>query len=766
MENHGEILAEFTVEAREILDQLDTDFVVLEKAPDDKKLIGNIFRGLHTLKGSSGFFALKRLEKISHAGESLLGKIRDGQLTLDTEKTSKLLQMIDVLRIIIEGIENNRAEPPGDDQTLIQELMQLSRNEKLASRPASATTEIPKVAETKPPSPEPVAATQAQAEPSPSVAPEPSAPPSPGSNKEVANRPAEANNASPAVNPELAAPVKVNPETLDKLMNLASEMVLARNRLLPYSTQSEDVQFNNTVRSIDLLTLELQERMMKMRMQSISHVWSKFPRLVRDVSNDTKKKVRLVQEGAETELDRTLLDGIRDPLVHIIRNSIDHSIEIPEIRLAKGKTETADLILRASHQNGMVVVEISDDGAGINYELVRKRGVDKNLVSAEVAQNLTRKQLIDLIFLPGFSTKETVTNLSGRGVGMDVVKNNITNIGGSIEITSEPDQGTNIKLKIPLTLAIMPALFVSSGDEVFAIPENRILELVRLNNDDPNYGIEDFYGTPTFRLRDKLVPLLFLNKQLELKNAESGPEKSPFVIILFSNGARFGLAVEAVLNIQDVVVKPMGPLLKSLIQFTGATIMGNGRVSLILDVDGIATQSGLVEKIKSNPLPIDPTDSSVHQTEVSMLLFEIAGLEKIALPLDPIDHILRIPANQIQNNGNREVIYINDELLHVIRLNQYVSGGDPSAADDQETVSILTCHFNQNTYALVVKRVKDIIQVPENLFALTSPQKGLKACTVYEDQVINIIDLEEIYMLHNMQGSSRDYPATIDMNVS
>ena len=733
MENHDEILAEFILEAREIIDRLDVDFVRLEETPSDQALIGNIFRGLHTLKGSSGFFSLKRLEKLSHAGESLLGKIRAGQAELDFDKSTRLLEMNDILRLIIEGIEANHVEPVGDDQELIAVLLGLSQGDKKATpeSPPAAVMEV-------------ISEELAQEDFRESV------------------EPPEVTLAS-APGQEVVVPVKVNPEVLDKLMNIASEMVLARNRLLPFSQQSSDKLFTSAVRSIDLLTLELQERMMKMRMQPIFHIWDKFPRLVRDVSAECGKKVRLLQEGAETELDRILLDSIRDPLIHLIRNSIDHSIESPEVRLEKGKSEVAFLVLRAAHQNGTVIVEVIDDGAGIDYERVRQRAISRGLISVEKAHALNHKELIDLIFLPGFSTRDTITNLSGRGVGMDVVKNNIENIGGSIEITSVPNEGTHVKLKIPLTLAILPTLFVRCAEEIFLIPQNRILELVRFAPNQPNNGIEDFYGTPTFRLRDKLIPLLFLNEQLSLPASPLGPKQKLFIAVLNFNGTLFGLVVEEVLNIQDIVIKPLGELLRDMSNFAGATIMGNGEVALILDIDGIARKSGLVERLQANPIRQEELYVAPVEEMISVLLFEIPGLHKIALPLEAIDHIIKLDPAQIQQNGSREVVYFNEQLMDLVRLDHYVSGGSKDSHLHQLSVPVLTCHYRDRLYGLVVKQVTDIIEVPAKLHELSTPQRGLNGCIIYNDQVINVLDLEEVLVMHNIQEESGDYPKVIDL---
>ena len=739
MENHDEILAEFILEAREIIDRLDGDFVRLEENPGDQALVGNIFRGLHTLKGSSGFFSLKRLEKLSHAGESLLGKIRAGQAELDFEKSTRLLEMNDILRSIIEGVEANHVEPLGDDQELIAVL--------LGGMPVTAKQlDEKKVTTVASDEPEPLqGATSA-----------------PATEIQIEYLEPPESLMSTAPGQEVVVPVKVNPEVLDKLMNIASEMVLARNRLLPFSQQSTDKLFTSAVRSIDLLTLELQERMMKMRMQPIFHIWDKFPRLVRDVSAACGKKVRLLQEGSETELDRILLDSIRDPLIHLIRNSIDHSIEAPEVRLEKGKSEIAYLVLRAAHQNGTVIVEVIDDGAGVDYERVRQHAISRGLISVEKAHSLNHKELIELIFLPGFSTRDTITNLSGRGVGMDVVKNNIENIGGSIEITSVPNEGTHVRLKIPLTLAILPTLFVRCAEEIFLIPQNRILELVRFSPNQPNNGIEDFYGTPTFRLRDKLIPLLFLSEQLNLTASPLKPKQKLFIAVLNFNGTLFGLVVEEVLNIQDIVIKPLGELLRDMSNFAGATIMGNGEVALILDIDGIARKSGLIERLQANPIRQDELYVAPVEEMISVLLFEIPGLHKIALPLDTIDHIIKLDSEQIQQNGNREVVYFNEQLMDLVRLEQYVSGGKIEALPNTRA-PVLTCRYRDRLYGLVVKQVTDIIEVPAKLHELSTPQRGLNGCIIYNDQVVNVLDLEEVLVMHNIQEESGQYPKVIDV---
>jgi two-component system chemotaxis sensor kinase CheA len=502
--------------------------------------------------------------------------------------------------------------------------------------------------------------------------------------------------------------------------------------------------------------------MMKMRMQSISHVWSKFPRLIRDVANQCNKKVALIQNGADTEIDRSLLDGIRDPLIHIIRNSIDHSIEEPDVRIRKGKSETGQITLNASHQNGMILIEVSDDGAGINLELIKNRAIDRKLISPATASQLSKSELIDLIFQPGFSTKEAVTNLSGRGVGMDVVKTNITNIGGTIDITSEPDMGTQIQLKIPLTLAIIPALFITCADQIFAIPENRIIELVKLSPKTQPDEFQNFHGIPVFKLRNQLLPLIYLHQVLELEAASSTPEDDIYIVLLQSGSTYFGLAVASVDNIQDIVVKPLGGTLNDIPYFAGATIMGNGRVSLILDIDNIALNSGFTAHDLSALNKEKQLDANPPVEMMGILVFEIAGLEKMAIRLDRLRHIDMLDMNQIQMQGDKEVIYLNKELFYVIQLNQFVNGADAHYSSKSEYVPALTCVSNQRLYSLLVQNVVEIIEVPSQLIESTTPQKGIEGYAIWNDLVINILDLDEILLMYNMQDLDI-YPKTIDI---
>jgi two-component system chemotaxis sensor kinase CheA len=741
MDNNDQILDEFLLEAGEIFDQLDIDFVQLEQTPEDKKLIGNIFRAMHTLKGSSGFFAFHRLEKVAHAGESLLSKLRDGIFTLNEEMTDVLLETSDRLRAIVDGVQKQRREPEGDDSVLIQNLKFLTDGGVGLTKTASASP-APLGPVTMPFAPivevviesAPQAITDLEQEVLEVV-------------KEVAID-AAVNEAESSK--ELTAPVKVSVELLDKLMNLVSEMVLARNRLLSFARTSGDLAFNNTVRRIDTVTLELQERMMKTRMQPISQVWSKFPRLVRDIAQDCGKKVELIQIGAETELDRTLLEGIRDPLVHIIRNSVDHGIELPAQRLAIGKPEQGTVKLRAFHENGMVVIEIADDGAGINIPLVRQKAIQFGLVTAERAAKLTEREIIDFIYLPGFSTKTEITNLSGRGVGMDVVRTNIQEIGGTVDIATSA-QGTRLRLSIPLTLAIMPAVFVRSKQYSYAIPQVNVIEMLRYEPREGVPGVEDFYGVPVFRLRDKLIPLVFLNYELKVDDVLPPVDHTLNIVIAQAAGIRFGLVVDEVLYMQEVVVKSVGPLLKGTPVYSGSTILGDGRVALIFDINAIAVRSGIIAKLADNQFEQDISAAlGANSESQQMLMFDLLGLERMVIPLETVDRLEMISASRIDRRGNEAVVLYGNKIMRLISLAHYVEGATQKSLYGDETVPVIVHYHHGQPVGFIVKKVHNIVNVPTQVVMVSPPQRGIMGSVIVNDSVMSILNVQDILNLSGL----------------
>ncbi len=557
MGDMDDIVKEFLVESNENLDQLDRDLVTLEKDPTARDILSSIFRAIHTIKGTTGFLGFSKLESVAHVGENLLSRLREGRLLLNAEITSGLLALVDAIRQMLMNIENTGQEGDGDYSSLIGLLTRLQGGE--GTKPAQAATASASPAPAQPPVPTAIVESQ--------VKPEEAGPVPPvgeilvqagqvkpeqvqqalelqqeGDSRRLGEILVDKGATQPSAVLEALqtqaevrssalsdSNIRVDVGLLDKLMNLVGELVLARNQILQFSSSQQDTAFLNTSQRLNLITTELQEGVMKTRMQPIGNIWSKFPRVVRDLATACGKQVNIEMEGKETDLDKTIIEAIKDPLTHLVRNVVDHGIEPPEKRLAMGKLPEGRLFLRAFHEGGQVNIEISDDGAGIDLERVKQKGLEKGLISPDQAARMSDRELLNLIFLPGFSTAEKVTNVSGRGVGMDVVKTNIEKIGGTVDIQSRMGQGTTLKIKIPLTLAIIPALIVTSGSDRYAIPQVSLLELVRLESEQARKGIEMIHGAPVYRLRGKLLPLVYLKHQLrgEGEGDGSNPEATP-----------------------------------------------------------------------------------------------------------------------------------------------------------------------------------------------------------------------------------------------
>ncbi|HET6169314.1 MAG TPA: chemotaxis protein CheA, partial [Terracidiphilus sp.] len=551
-----DVIREFLVESHENLSRLDQELVELEKRPQDAALLASIFRTIHTIKGTCGFFAFSTLERITHQAETLLSQLRDGRRQLSPSLISLILETVDATRKVLASIEDTGGEGPDTFDEITERLRLAAQFPSEAGQPCS-----PEQAVLSPP--ETDGAKDAC---------------------ETLDRPKSEENTlkSSAV---ADANIRVGVGLLDKLMDLVGELVLTRNQILQFNTEREDAALNATSQRLNLITSELQEGVMKTRMQPIGMVWNTLPRVLRDMAVGLGKQIRLEMDGADTELDRTIIEAIKDPLVHLVRNSCDHGIEAPEIRVQAGKPAQGRLALRAYHEGGQVNIEIADDGAGIDVVLVKQKAIEKGLLRSEQAEKLTDREVLSLIFQPGFSTAQTVTNVSGRGVGMDVVKSNIEKIGGVVDIFSRPGEGTTVKLKIPLTLAIIPGLVITSGGERFVIPQVSLLELVRLEGDSSEKRIEHVHGTPVYRRRGSLLPVAYLNEVLGLKSAERAEAVS--MVVLQAEDRQFGLIVDGINDTQEIVVKPLGKQLKGITVYAGATIMGDGRVALILDVLGI-----------------------------------------------------------------------------------------------------------------------------------------------------------------------------------
>jgi two-component system chemotaxis sensor kinase CheA len=571
-EEDQETIREFLVESDENLSRLDQDLVELEKHPGDVALLSSIFRTIHTIKGACGFLAFSTLEGITHQAESLLSQLRDGKRDLTPELVSLILETVDATRKVLASIEATGKEGTLRFEDLTERLraaaqLDVVREKQVLPKPADlAAPPTPKA------EPEPIAGppvSQSASEPHQEI---------PLEHKESAadkrieevkaseegksggeekrrgedrrkgddrrkdegRREEDSERHSAAVD----ANIRVGVGLLDKLMDLVGELVLTRNQILQFNTEREDAALNATSQRLNLITSELQEGVMKTRMQPIGVVWSKLPRVVRDMSIALGKEIQLEMDGAETELDRTIIEAIKDPLMHIVRNSCDHGIELPDVRMRAGKPSRGTLTLRAYHEGGQVNIEIGDDGGGIDVERVKQKAIEKGILRPEQADKLSEREALGLIFQPGFSTAQVVTNISGRGVGMDVVKSHIEKIGGIVDVSSRPGEGTTVKIRIPLTLAIIPGLVVASGGECFVIPQVSLLELIRLDRDSSEKHIEFVHGTPVYRRRGTLLPVAYLNQVLGLESVDESAAVN--MVVLQAEDHLFGLVVESI----------------------------------------------------------------------------------------------------------------------------------------------------------------------------------------------------------------------------
>lgn len=707
-----DLLREFLTETAEHLDTVDVELVRFEQDPNNQAILGNIFRLVHTIKGTCGFLGLPRLEALAHAAETLMGKFRDG-LPVTSSAVSLILTTLDRIKDILGELERHAVEPEGSDNDLIDALEQMAAQELPLSSDQKPTAETMTAGtltyqvlerELKPdevsldelerafheaPGPEnnektvgtltyqvlerPLKPGEVSLDelerafretPGPGQeAPKPQAAAKPPSRLPEAPDSGEGQETSAKVQT-----IRVNVDTLEHLMTMVSELVLTRNQLLEISRRVDDQSYKVPLQRLSHVTAELQEGVMRTRMQPIGNAWQKLPRVIRDLSAELSKKIELVMQGADTELDRQVLEVIKDPLTHMVRNSADHGIESPLERKAAGKPERGTIRLNAYHEGGSITIEIADDGRGLNFPVIRKKAVERGIASEAEVERMSDAQVAKFIFHPGFSTAKSVTSVSGRGVGMDVVKTNIELIGGTVEIRSELGKGTTFTIKIPLTLAIVAALIVSSKDQRYAIPQVAVLELVRVMP-GTEHTIERINGTPVLRLRERLLPIVPLSKVLSLNPEEDANEG--FVVVTQVGRQRFGILVDGVFHTEEIVVKPMSSKLRHIQLFSGNTILGDGAVVLIVDPNGLARMvgSGAEDSQFQAEAHLDQDEASEDEA-VTMLVFR-GGAESLkAVPLSLVTRLEEIDASSIEWVSGRPLVQYRGKLMPLIACDE------------------------------------------------------------------------------------------------
>ena len=893
----SDIVQDFLAESSENLDRLDRELVGLEKHPHDRDALASVFRTIHTIKGTCGFLGFNKLEKVTHAGESLLARLRDGQLTLTAEHTTALLAMVDAVRQMLKEIQSTGQDGKVEYPELLETLTRLqqgaSANQPVAAAESATTPESPSPATA--PGNQIVPASSASTFVSPALV---SATTSKKTARKKASKaaevaPAEAQKVVAKQDDVLAvqqipeshshdsAPetIRVGVNVLDELMTLVGELVLARNQLLQIANSAEDANLQAVSQRMNLIATELQGEVMKTRLQPIGNIWSQFPRTVRDVALGCGKEVNIEMEGKETELDKTIIEAIKDPLTHLVRNSVDHGIELPADRTKAGKDRAGRLILRAFHEGGQVNIEITDDGAGLNLERIRQKAVERGMVTAEQAAHMTEREIFKMIFLPGFSTAEKVTKVSGRGVGMDVVKTNVERIGGSVDVQSAAGQGTTVRVKIPLTLAIIPALVVTNGGDRYAIPQVSLLELVRIEAEEVAKSIESVHGAPVYRLRGRLLPLVYLNRELNTggipgqgaghTSTESGSKwemldffqarvkhqhwlgrlrevldnkiiltaqqagshtecalgkwlysvglknysdlaeihlverthaefhelvakilgikeqghpaeaeqafrqldplsskiialltelerkvlysQSVNIVVLQADDRQFGLVVDEINDTEEIVVKPLRKQLKKVNTFAGSSIMGDGKVALILDVLGLARRANVVTETRDRALADKVTEvAAAAIDEQTFLLFAGPGDSRMAIPLSTLARLEEFPVAQVEMSGSQWVTQYRGKILPLIRLDVVLEERrhrqralETPPAPASPPIQVLVLNHEGRSFGLVVERILDIVEDRADVRSAATRASVLYS-VVIGDRVTELLDVPAI----------------------
>ncbi|MDQ1682794.1 MAG: two-component system, chemotaxis family, sensor kinase CheA [Frankiaceae bacterium] len=767
-----EIVQEFLVESHENLDQLDRDLVALEQEPGSRPLLASVFRTIHTIKGTSGFLAFGELERVTHVGEGLLSLLRDGKLKLDPDITSALLRMVDAIRGLLRTIEETGVEGESDHTALIAELQAVRES---AKKDGASADRVP--AQGGPILEQPAQYPEHRTEYTPFV------PPIPllgqalidhglvdpdditlavleqgvGDTRRLGEILVERgvvtssdltdvlDAQSDARRSVADSSIRVDVELLDNLLRQVGELVLTRNQISGRILGSGDLSLTRSWQRLNIITAELQEGVMKARMQPVDNVWNKLPRLVRDLCVATGKNVKLEMEGGDTELDRTILEAVKDPLVHLVRNAIDHGIESAEDRERRGKRPEGRLMLRAYHEGGQVNIEIADDGMGIDSTRIAQAALTKGLITNKQLETMSQSELINLIFLPGFSTAARITNVSGRGVGMDVVKTNMERIGGSIEVITDPGVGTTFRIKIPLTLAIIGAIIVRCGGQQFAIPQAGALEIIQLDPREPDCIVEYVGAAPVYRLRGALLPLVYLRDVLGLQDqANDTAHGVQHILVAGSEDRQYGLVVDEVLDTEEVAVKPLSAQLKRTAMYAGATILGDGRVSLILDVWAIAhrqrVEGSAGRSTTSVADVVRPSAGGIYAH--SHLVVRLADERRIAIPLSAVTRLEEIPSASLEQVGPREHLQYDGNVLPIARLSRVVGALDSGESADERLLQVVVYTANGRSIGLVVDAIIDIDDEPAaSLTDIDGP--GVSGTAIVQQRITEILDVQQ-----------------------
>ncbi|MFN3151285.1 chemotaxis protein CheW [Bremerella sp.] len=737
------LLAEFVTESREHLADVEGQLLEIEAngANINVDLVNKVFRAIHSIKGAAGFMGLVRINELAHALENVLGKMRTEELTPNSQIVDVMLKAADALSGLINDIENSNTVDVSSHIALLNEIFEAEANSS-STATAQDNRSIEEV-ESEVATAAPIAAEKNELAQD-SAGPKEAA---------VAQR-------TPST-PQVESSIRVQVGVLDRLMNLAGELVLGRNQLLQTVNNADGTSMQAVAARLDQVTSELQEAIMQTRMQPIGNVFNKFPRVVRDLSAKLGKQCNVVMEGGEVEVDKTIIEAIGDPLTHMVRNSVDHGVEMPEKRMASQKEPTGTITLRAYHQAGKVRIDICDDGGGIDTNRLKDKAVSKGIISAERASQMSERDAVWLIFHPGFSTAEKVSDVSGRGVGMDVVRTNIEKIGGSVDIESTLGKGTSVQITLPLTLAIIPSMLIRSCNRRFAIPQVNIVELVRVRASESSQRISRVKGARVLRLRGSLLPLVDLDQALNF-DPSSEPDDTVGarqIVVVESGQFRYGLIVDEIDDSEEIVVKPLGRHLKSCGCLAGATILGDGHVAPILDVSGIAAKTDLRTHEQEDDKNNNFDDASQSSERQSLLMFTNAPDEKFAIPMTLISRIERIRYEQVDTVGGQQLLQYRGTSLPLLTLEEHIQA---KSRPQMDYVHVVVFQIHGREVGLIAAELNDIREVAAEIDGNTFREPGVAGSIVVDETTIRIVDLYELAFSAHPKWFSDKPKVTVD----
>lgn len=761
-----DLLSEFLTETSENLDIVDVELVKLEQDPGNEDVLGKIFRLVHTIKGTCGFLGLPRLEAVAHASETVLGKFRDGVLPVTAECVSLILSSLDQIKELLAHLEAHETEPDGDDKALIIELDRAAEG---AYSGVDISVDVDASADGMTADTIDFENIEIHTEATDAEADEASDADEASNNDETAPV-IEA--AEPVAKPVATAPsggetkpresalanqsIRVSVDVLEDLMTMVSELVLTRNQLNQMVRNQEESEFKVPLQRLSNVTSDLQDAVMKTRMQPIGNAWQKLPRIIRDLGHELDKQIELKMVGAETELDRQVLELIKDPLTHMVRNSADHGLETTKGRIAAGKTPKGTVVLSAYHEGGHIIIDIKDDGRGLDTDRILEKAIKSGLVTEADAKDLSESQIHKFIFRAGFSTAEKVTNVSGRGVGMDVVRTNIELIGGVVDVRSELGKGSTFTIKIPLTLAIVSALIVESCGQRFAVPQLSVVELVRTSANS-GYKVERVNNAPVLRLRDRLLPLVYLSKVLGIEDIGGDGQKTgseDFIIVSQVGSQTFGIVVDGVYDTEEIVVKPVASKLREGGMFSGNTILGDGSVIMIIDPNGVAAAvSDHALDTKNDEMAEEKRRSNGPEI-TSLLIFRAGSDQPKAVPLSVVTRLEEVDADKIEDSNGMTLVQYRGRLMPLVTISPMQS----IAEEGRQAILVFT--EDDNTVGLAVDEIVDIVDT-ELVVELNSDIPGSLGTAVVKEKATEILDVGH-YLEQGFSGWFRHDQSSAD----